>query len=256
MADIATATLNKPSWVDLSTSDATGAVAFYSKLFGWDIEVNPDPQYGGYAIAKIGGQDAAGMGPAQSPDQPSAWSLYIGTDDIDGLSRRVTDAGGTVVAPAFDVGDQGRMAVFQDPSGAFISAWQATQMRGFQTDGANAFSWAELNGRGVAAVLPFYQQVFGWTPNTQAMGDQPYTEFQVDGERIAGATEMSPMAPAEMPNYWLVYFAVPDVDASHAAAIEAGGRDMVPPTDFPGGRFSILGDPQGAMFGLLKLAER
>lgn len=256
MADIATATLNKPSWVDLSTSDASGAVAFYSQLFGWDIQINPDPQYGGYAIAKVGGGDAAGIGGTQSPDQPSAWSLYIGTDDIAGLSQRVTDAGGAVVAPAFDVGDQGRMAVFQDPSGAFISAWQATQMRGFQTDGANAFSWAELNGRGVVDVLPFYQQVFGWTPNTTAMGDQPYTEFQVDGDRIAGATEMNPMAPAEMPNYWLVYFAVPDVDASHAAAIEAGGRDMVPPTDFPGGRFAIVGDPQGAAFGLLKLAER
>jgi len=30
---------------------------------------------------------------------------------------------------------------------------------------------------------------------------------------------------------------------------------MLEPTDFPGGRFSILSDPQGASFGLLKLKD-
>ncbi len=110
----------------------------------------------------------------------------MGTDDIDALSRRVTDAGGTVIAPAFDVGDQGKMAVYQDPSGAFISAWQATKMRGFQTEGVNAFGWAEVNARGVDAVLPFYGQVFSWTLK-KTPGEPPYTEFQVDGESIGGA---------------------------------------------------------------------
>jgi predicted enzyme related to lactoylglutathione lyase len=28
---------------------------------------------------------------------------------------------------------------------------------------------------------------------------------------------------------------------------------MLPPQDYPGGRFSILQDPQGAAFGLLKM---
>ena len=212
MADAATAVANKPAWVDLASSDPAGARAFYSKLFGWDAQVNPDPQYGGYALAKIDGQDVAGIGGTQSPDQPTAWSIYIGTEDIDALSRQVQAAGGTVVAPAFDVGDQGKMAVFQDPSGAFISGWQATQMGGFQTHGANTFSWAELNARGLDKALPFYGQVFGWT--AQSMGDdnQPYTEFHIGGERVAGAMEMNPMVPAGVPSYWLVYFGVDDVD--------------------------------------------
>jgi predicted enzyme related to lactoylglutathione lyase len=94
------------------------------KLFGWQIDVNPDPMYGGYALAKVDGVDAAGIGPTQSPDQPSMWSIYIGTDDVDRLAEKVTAAGGVVIAPPFDVGDQGRMAVFMDPTGAQISAWQ------------------------------------------------------------------------------------------------------------------------------------
>ena len=58
----------------------------------------------------------------------------------------------------FDVGDQGRMAVFLDPAGAFISAWQGTRMGGFQTDAPNSFGWAELNARGIDDALPFYTQ--------------------------------------------------------------------------------------------------
>ncbi len=158
MAQTMTGTTNKPAWVDLASSDAAASRDFYSKLFGWHVEVNPDPQYGGYGLAKLGGNDAAGIGPKQDPNAPTAWSLYIGSDDIEGLAKRVTDNGGAVAVAPFDVGDQGRMAVFIDPAGAFISAWQGTRMGGFQTDAPNSFGWAELNARGVDNALPFYTE--------------------------------------------------------------------------------------------------
>jgi hypothetical protein len=254
----ATAVANKPAWVDLSSSDAAGSREFYSKLFGWTVEVNPDPQYGGYAIARIGDGQVAGIGPQQSPEAPTAWSLYIGTENADDVAARVTAAGGTVVAPPFDVGDQGRMAVFQDPSGAFISAWQPAAMRSFHAGATNTFGWAELNARGFDKAAAFYTQVFGWTAHASEMpeGAPPYTEFQVDGTSIAGGTEMNSMVPAEVPSYWLVYFNVEDVDRSFNQATEAGAREMLAPMDFPGGRFAILSDPQGAAFGLLKMAGR
>jgi uncharacterized protein len=255
MVEAATRIINKPAWVDLGTSDAAAAREFYGKVFGWKVEVNPDPQYGGYGLAKLSGQDAAGIGPTQSPDQPTAWAVYIGTDDVEALSKSVADNGGTVAAPPFDVGDQGRMAVFADPSGAFISAWQATRMGGFATEGANSFGWAELNARGVDKALPFYEAVFGWDPKAVGTPEQPYTEFQLDGRSIAGATEINPMVPAEVPSYWQVYFTVDDVDASHRTAVNAGARELLAPMDFPGGRMSILSDPQGASFGLMKLSE-
>ena len=253
MANAPVAVANKPAWVDLSSKDPAASRDYYTKLFGWNIEVNPDPLYGGYGLAKIDGKDVAGIGGVQSPEQPSAWNFYIGTDDPERLSRQVEAAGGKVIAPAFDVGDQGKMVVFSDPSGAFISAWQPAQMGGFQTHGRNTFDWAELNARGVESVVPFYRDVFGWTPKTTAIEGQPsYTEFQVDGQSIAGAAEMNPMAPAGMPNYWLVYFGVDDVDLTHRKALEAGANEVVEPQDFPGGRFSIVSDPQGAFFGILK----
>jgi predicted enzyme related to lactoylglutathione lyase len=258
MARAPAAIINKPAWVDLSSSDADASRVFYSKVFGWEAEVNADPQYGGYALAKLDGKDVAGIGPTMSPGAPTSWNIYLGTEDVDDLAKRVDVAGGTVVAPPFDVGDQGRMAVFQDPSGAIISAWQGTRMGGFQTDVSNAFGWAELNARGVDKALPFYSQVFGWTTKTSPMGkDQPpYTEFQLDGRSIAGAWEMNPMVPAQVPSYWQVYFSVDDVDAAYRKAIDAGARELIAPQDFPGGRFAIVSDPQGASFGLLKTTPR
>jgi predicted enzyme related to lactoylglutathione lyase len=250
MAQIA----NKPAWVDLPSSDAAASRDFYARLFGWDVEVNEDPQYGGYAIARIGGKDAAGIGPKMDPNTPTAWNLYIGTDDIEALAKRVTDAGGTVAMAPFDVGEQGRMAVFRDPVGAFISAWQGTRMGGFQTDSANSFGWAELNARDVDRAIPFYESVFGWQNRESEMGggQPPYNELQLDGRSVAGAWEMSPTVPPEVPSYWPIYFQVDDVDAAHRTAVDLGATEMVPPSDFPGGRFSIVSDPQGASFGLLK----
>ena len=257
MAQTMTTTLNKPAWVDLSSADAASAREFYAKLFGWNVEVNPDPQYGGYGLAKIDGNDAAGIGPKMDPNAPTAWNLYIGTEDIEDLAGRVSANGGTVAMPPFDVGDQGRMAVFQDPAGAFISAWQGTRMGGFQTDSPNSFGWAELNARGVDRALPFYTKVFRWTVKTSPMGEgQPdYNEFQIGGESVAGAWEMNPMVPAEVPSYWQVYFAVDDVDAAFKKALELGARELNAPMEYPGGKFAIVADPQGASFGLLKTSR-
>ena len=88
------------------------------------------------------------------------------------------------------------------------------------------------------------------------MGDgvPPYNEFQIDGHSIAGAWEMNPNMPAEMPSYWLVYFQTDDVDASTNRAKELGANVLVEPQDYPGGRFSVLTDPQGATFGLMSFS--
>jgi predicted enzyme related to lactoylglutathione lyase len=46
---------------------------------------------------------------------------------------------------------------------------------------------------------------------------------------------------------------VDDVDTSFKKAVDGGGTEMLAPQDFPGGRFAIVADPQGASFGLLKM---
>src|SRR3989442_3062491 len=102
MAEAKTAVANKPVWADLSSPDAEGSRKFYSTVFGWNIEVNPDPQYGGYGMAKVADRQVAGSGPKISPDAPTAWSIYIGTHDVDSLGQEDEGAGGKVLERAVD----------------------------------------------------------------------------------------------------------------------------------------------------------
>ncbi len=118
----------------------------------------------------------------------------------------------------------GRMAVFADPTGAVISAWQAGSMRTFHAGDVGTYGWAEVNARGIDKATDFYRTVFGWQAETSPMGEgQPdYTTFSVDGEQVAGGMEMMPMVPTEVPSYWMIYFNVADVDAAFARADRAG----------------------------------
>lgn len=79
--------------------------------------------------------------------------------------------------------------------------------------------------------------------------------FQLAGPDVAGRLEMSPMVAADVPSNGMVSFGVDDIDASYRTALEAGGREMLAPQDFPNGRFAIVGDPQGVVFGLHMLSR-
>ena len=57
-----------------------------------------------------------------------------------------------------------------------------------------------------------------------------------------------------MPN-WGVSFNVEDTDATVDAAKEHGGRVLLEATDIPIGRFAVLADPHGAVFGVIKLDQ-
>ena len=84
-------------------------------------------------------------------------------------------------------------------------------------------------------------------------GGQEYTLFEAAGQQVGGS--MAPPMPG-IPNHWQVYFAVDDADATAAKAAELGGTVQVPPFDTPVGRIAVIGDPQGAVFSIIKLADQ
>jgi predicted enzyme related to lactoylglutathione lyase len=200
----------------------------------------------------LNGKMVAGLGPLMSPDQPPAWSTYIATDDADDTARRVREAGGQVIVEPMDVLDAGRMAVFVDPTGAFISVWQPGQHQGADlVNEPNTFCWNELDTRNLAAAKDFYRHVFNW----EGESSEQYTEWKLNGRSIAGAMEMGDQIPANVPPYWLTYFAVEDCGATVAKAQSLGGQVVVPSTDTPMGPFAVLSDPQGAVFAVIAMQQ-
>ena len=248
-----------PGWIDIGT-DVEGAKAFYSALFGWDAaEAGPPEESGGYGFFLQGGRMVAGFGPQQNPGPP-VWTMYVMVPDAEAIAAKVTAAGGQVIVPPMDVMGQGHMAVFTDHAGAFFSVWQPGQHRGAQVvKEPGSFCWAELDTRDVEGSKRFYGEVFGWGSETST-GEMTYTEFKVPGggenDSVAGMMDMPPEVPAEVPAYWLVYLEVADVDAAATKVGELGGSITVPAMDFPGGRFALATDPQGAMFGLMSDATK
>ena len=244
-----------PSWVDLASPDVDTSVAFYGDLFGWEAPALA-PEAGGYRRFEIGGVPVAGVGPIMMEGQPPAWTTYVSVADADAVVAAVSTAGGSVFVPPMDVLDVGRMAVFADPTGAACAVWQPRAHIGAGlVNEAGALVWNELSSRDTAAAAAFYTQVFGWTANTIDLGGTPYTEWQLDGSTIGGMMAMPDEMPAEVPSYWLAYFGTDDTDATVDRAAGAGATVILPATDIPPGRFSILSDPAGATFAVITLSS-
>src|SRR3954447_11924034 len=81
------------SWVDLTTNDAEAARAFYSALFGWELEDTPVPGGGTFTLCKVGGEPVAGI-PGSTEIAPPRWNNYVTVASADGDGRE----GGRLVA--------------------------------------------------------------------------------------------------------------------------------------------------------------
>lgn len=244
-------------WIELATTDQRGAVAFYRDLFAWDVNEQPIGEGETYSLFRIRGKDVASaytMRPEERQSgAPPRWNAYVKTASADDSAKRAQELGGTVVAPAFDVGEWGRMAVLQDPTGAVFEVWQPKTHQGIGiTNEAGALCWTELTTTDTKKAETFYTQLFGWTPkHSSGAGGMDYTEFSIGGRPSIGMLPMPPNMPAGTPPFWIPYFQVGDVDASAAKGKALGGAVHVGPNDIPGaGRFAILGDPQNAMFAI------
>jgi predicted enzyme related to lactoylglutathione lyase len=156
-----------PSYVELIAPDPAAGAAFYSALFGWEIEELPLPEEAGggvYRQGKIDGDTVCGIS-GQMPGMeghPAFWGVYLTVDDIDATTAKVEAAGGKVEAPPFDVMDVGRMSAIQDPTGARVNLWQPGTSIG--TERANEPGtpvWNELVSPDIEQALAFYGAVVG-----------------------------------------------------------------------------------------------
>jgi uncharacterized protein len=243
-----------PSWVDLGAADLAQAKVFYGGLFGWNTPEGP-PEAGGYSVCDLDGKTVAGLGPNMAPGAPPHWTTYVNVDSADDTIAKVEANGGTVYVPPMDVMEAGRMAIFADPTGAAIGVWQPGEHLGAQlVNEPNTYCWSELMTDDLAGAKAFYKAVFGWDAEAQGPeGPGGYTEWQVAGRSIGGMMAKPATMPPNAPNFWGVYFAVADTDASVARAEELGASVFMPPADIEPGRFAVLADPGGAMFSLLAL---
>ena len=246
-------------WVELMTTDSGGAKKFYGELMGWEHHDDEAGEGQVYTMWQKSGKNAGAMYQRTAEQEqmgvPSHWGSYVTVADADATAALAQQNGAQIIREPMDVMDIGRLAIFQDPTGAVISIWQPKKHFGAQIkDDPGSFCWNELATNDTEAAGAFYAKVFGWDPKTEDMGGMAYTSFMM-GERGAGGMMAIQPEWGEVPPHWLVYFAVDDCDATMAQARDLGADVLAGPMDIPEvGRFAVLKDPQGAAFGVIKLA--
>jgi predicted enzyme related to lactoylglutathione lyase len=246
------------SWVENATTDQDGAKRFYATLFGWDYDDSPVGDGVVYSMAKLGDDFVAAIAP-QQPDErqmgvPPHWNSYITVDDVDSVSARVEDGGGTLHAPPFDVMDVGRMAALSDPTGAVAYLWQAKRHIGAGlVNSPGAFCWNELATRDPDVAQQFWSGLLGWEFERIDAAPMDYWTIRNAGSDNGGMHRMRDEMPPEVPSHWLVYFAVASIDAALETALGAGGPTILPKTQAGGtNTFAVVSDPNGATFGLFE----
>ena len=110
-------------WHELSTNNPEQATAFYSDIFGWQIGEKTACSGGGsYQILQREGKNFGGVFAADANSKP-IWRHYVAVESVDETAKRVPQLGGKVLWEPMNIGEQGRIACFQDNQGAEIAVW-------------------------------------------------------------------------------------------------------------------------------------
>ena len=124
-----------------------------------------------------------------------------------------------------------------------------------QADGASqgshgTFCWNELMTRDVERAKRFYRYTIGWTLEAMPMAQGTYWIAKSGDKMAGGMFELTSPEYDGVPESWMSYLAVDDVDARVAKALKDGAKLMKPIFDVQGvGRIAILMQPGGAGVG-------
>jgi uncharacterized protein len=114
------------AYFEIASPDAERARKFYTEMFGWTADADPD--LGGYALVNTNAGDGAiggGIGSTSEPGEGPSIKIYVRVDDLDACLDRVERLGGKRLVPPFDLPEgAGRIAVFTDPDGNQVGLWE------------------------------------------------------------------------------------------------------------------------------------
>lgn len=119
-----------------------------------------------------------------------------------------------------------------------------------------SIGWIDLTVPDAARLRDFYSSVVGWKPRSVEVGD--YSDFNMtapaSGEPKAGVCHARG-GNQGIPQAWIIYIVVADLDASLAACRKQGGEVLGEPrTMGTMGRYAFIRDPAGAACALYESA--
>jgi uncharacterized protein len=243
-------------WINLMTPEGERARAFFARLFRWTYGEMPGVPGG--RVIEVEGKPAGALmdlDVVKMPhDTPPSIGVMVRVDDADATVARANALGGSA-GSAFDVMENGRMAMCTDPNGALLAVWQPKSKCGSEADSHahGTPTWFEVLSTDSARAVRFYSELFGWVPEEQhPVPGMSYTVLKLGGVPIGGAMDILPQM-GDTPTHWATTFAVESADEAVRLAVELGAKLCQPVGDIPDvGRFALLRSPQGVAFSILQ----
>jgi predicted enzyme related to lactoylglutathione lyase len=241
-------------WMDIAANGRAQAEqlqAFYGGLLGWTW--GEWHQQFHYCIASRGGNRVAGLSDMLPEGAKTAWVNHVLVADAAATVSRARELGGAVLYDTMQIGDEGWMALLEDPTGAVFGLWQPGEHAGAELANAvGARAWTELRTADAERAREFYGELFGWTCDRLEMSGQDYWAFAAAGARHAGLHQLDPAVHTNLP-YWCVTIGVEDVDQAAEYVAANGGTVTYGPMDTPFGRALGVVDPAGSHLNVMQL---
>ncbi|WP_433476401.1 VOC family protein [Spirillospora sp. CA-142024] len=245
-----------PAWVELATPQPDTARNFYRELFGWNVYTLTHPSYGDYDVFTLGdlqGPSVIGLRTLTDSTQPASWTCFFFVEDLQVTVEIVKAGGGQELIPPTHYTGGSAMAMCMDAQGAEFGVGLRSEVLGpIVMNEPSAMCWVELACHDVQQARRFYGKVFAWRTEDHEYQGHPYTVFRVGDRPVGGMVGMGGRWAADHPARWIPYFWAEDCDATTAEAAELGARVRFPAEDIQVGRYSMMTDPTGAPFAVMK----
>ncbi len=243
------------SWADVQSTDFEKTRSFLEGLFGWtSVDMPTGEGRPDYTMFYLDGKQVAGGSPGFDKNIPTYWSNYINVDSVDTVVKKAEELGATIVMPAMDVLESGRMAAIKDPTGATVGLWQPRNHKGAAVvNTVGAMCWNELYTPDADKAKKFFEKLLGWTYSTMP-GQGDYTTIINNNRMNGGVMQITPEMGSFPPN-WSVYFTVASREDSLKKVKELGGSIMTE-VDVPVGKIAFVSDPTGGFFAIMEMAQK
>jgi predicted enzyme related to lactoylglutathione lyase len=108
-------------YLQIPTDDVDASAGFYERALGWTIRTRGD---GSTAFddttAEVSGEWVLDRQPADD----MGVLVYVRVDDVEGILRKIAEAGGKIIVPRTPQGEGMAYATFRDPVGNVLGIFQ------------------------------------------------------------------------------------------------------------------------------------
>lgn len=232
-------------WIDLVTNDAKVSKEFFSNLLGWSFN-----NHDAYEMALSGTKPVSGIIEDKEilkGSKTSYWVVSASVKDAEATAKEIKSQGGKILSEPFEISGRGKVALVEDPQGAFFSILENSSGDPKASAPRNGeWMWAELWTSNPKEATSFYADVLSVT--AKQIGDAGTGDYFIlkgDTYEFGGITKIPVKNEAPI---WIPVLRVEDAVATAEKAVKLGGSILISPTTVSGNKVALIATPSGAPF--------